>query len=31
MSKTILITVGCEFLGHHFVEHIHKNTNWVAP
>jgi len=26
--KTILITGGCGFIGHHFVEHIHKNTDW---
>lgn len=24
----ILITGGCGFIGHHFVEHIYKNTNW---
>ena len=24
----ILITGGCGFIGHHFVEHIIKNTNW---
>lgn len=28
MSKTILITGGCGFIGHHFVEHILKNTDW---
>lgn len=28
MSKTILITGGCGFIGHHFVEHIVKNTDW---
>lgn len=28
MSKTILITGGCGFIGHHFAEHIHKNTDW---
>jgi dTDP-glucose 4,6-dehydratase len=28
MSKTILITGGCGFIGHHFVEHIFLNTNW---
>ena len=28
MSKTILITGGCGFIGHHFVEHIFANTNW---
>ena len=24
----ILITGGCGFIGHHFVEHVHKTTNW---
>ena len=24
----IIITGGCGFIGHHFVEHIFKNTNW---
>ena len=24
----ILITGGCGFIGHHFVEHIINNTNW---
>ena len=24
----ILITGGCGFIGHHFVEHIHKSTEW---
>ena len=28
MSKTILVTGGCGFIGHHFVEHIYHNTNW---
>lgn len=28
MSKTILITGGCGFIGHHFVEHIYVNTDW---
>ena len=28
MSKTILITGGCGFIGHHIIEHIHKNTDW---
>ena len=28
MSKTILITGGCGFIGHHFVEHVYKNTDW---
>ena len=26
--KTILITGGCGFIGHHFVEHIYLNTDW---
>jgi len=26
--KNILITGGCGFIGHHFVEHILKETNW---
>ena len=28
MSKTVLITGGCGFIGHHFVEHIYRNTKW---
>ena len=28
MRKTILITGGCGFIGHHFVEHILVNTDW---
>lgn len=28
MSKTIIITGGCGFIGHHFVEHIVNNTEW---
>ncbi len=28
MKKRVLITGGCGFVGHHFVEHIIKNTNW---
>lgn len=28
MSKTILITGGCGFIGHHFVEHVLRRTNW---
>ncbi len=28
MTKNILITGGCGFIGHHFVEHIHKSTDW---
>ena len=27
MTK-ILITGGCGFIGHHFVEHIYQNTDW---
>ena len=23
-----LVTGGCGFIGHHFVEHIHKSTDW---
>ena len=28
MCKTIIITGGCGFIGHHFVEHIMLNTDW---
>ncbi len=28
MEKTILVTGGCGFVGHHFVEHILKKTGW---
>ena len=28
MKKNILITGGCGFIGHHFVEHIYVNTDW---
>ncbi len=28
MSKNIIITGGCGFIGHHFVEHILINTDW---
>ena len=28
MSKTILVTGGCGFIGHHFVEHIYRQTDW---
>ena len=24
----IIVTGGCGFIGHHFVEHVHKNTDW---
>jgi dTDP-glucose 4,6-dehydratase len=27
-QKTILITGGCGFIGHHFVEHVVRKTNW---
>jgi dTDP-glucose 4,6-dehydratase len=26
--KKIIITGGCGFIGHHFVEHVYKNTDW---
>jgi len=28
MSKTVIITGGCGFIGHHLVQHIFKNTDW---
>ena len=28
MPKTVLITGGCGFIGHHFVEHVFINTDW---
>lgn len=28
MTKTVVITGGCGFIGHHFVQHIIKNTDW---
>ena len=28
MTKTIIVTGGCGFIGHHFVEHLLKNTDW---
>ena len=28
MSKKIVLTGGCGFIGHHFAEYIHKNTDW---
>ncbi len=28
MSKRILVTGGCGFIGHHFIEHLIKNTDW---
>ena len=24
----IIVTGGCGFIGHHFIEHLHKNTDW---
>ena len=28
MNTTVLITGGCGFLGHHFIQHLHRNTDW---
>ena len=28
MAKTIVITGGCGFIGHHFVEHVVLSTDW---
>tara|TARA_Y100000389_G_scaffold194835_1_gene225373 strand:+ start:816 stop:1808 length:993 start_codon:yes stop_codon:yes gene_type:complete len=28
MTKTIIVTGGCGFIGHHFVEHVFLNTDW---
>ena len=28
MSETVVVTGGCGFIGHHFVEHLVLNTNW---
>ena len=28
MVKKIVLTGGCGFIGHHFAEYIHKNTDW---
>lgn len=28
MTKSILVTGGCGFIGHHFVEHVLINTDW---
>jgi dTDP-glucose 4,6-dehydratase len=28
MSKTIILTGGCGFIGHHFAEYVFKNTDW---
>jgi len=28
LKNTVLITGGCGFIGHHFVEHFLKNTKW---
>ena len=27
-NKNIIITGGCGFIGHHFVEHVFKHTDW---
>ena len=27
-KKKIVLTGGCGFIGHHFAEYIHKNTDW---
>ena len=28
MSKKIIVTGGCGFIGSHFIEHIYRKTNW---
>lgn len=28
MRRRILITGGCGFIGHHFVEHVYRKTDW---
>lgn len=28
MPKKIVLTGGCGFIGHHFAEYVHKNTDW---
>jgi len=28
MSKNVMITGGAGFIGHHFVQHALKNTDW---
>jgi len=28
MTKNIIVTGGCGFIGHHFVEHLLTNTDW---
>ena len=27
-TKKIILTGGCGFIGHHFAEYVHKNTDW---
>jgi len=27
-TKTIVLTGGCGFIGHHFAEYVHKHTDW---
>lgn len=29
MSKHVVVTGGCGFIGHHYVEHILRNTDWT--
>ena len=28
MAQKIFVTGGCGFIGHHFVEHVLRNTDW---
>lgn len=30
MSKRILVTGGCGFIGHHFIDHLIVNTDWLV-